>query len=97
MTTILVAILLLTDVITYIVFLDVILSWLTLFWLRIRPKFLADILDPIYKKIKETIPTTIWPLDLTPIIIIFLMIFVRWIIIAFEPSIWIYYNDLISF
>lgn len=97
MNTILVAILLLTDLITYIVFLDVILSWLTLFWLKFRPKFLGDILDPIYTKIKDTIPTTIWPLDLTPIIIIFLMMFIKWIIFSFDPWVWVYYNDLISF
>ena len=97
MTTILISILLLADIITYIVFFDVILSWLMLFWLKVRPQFIADILDPMYIKIKDTIPTTIWPLDLTPIIIIFLMMIVQWFVVAYDPSIAAYYRDLISF
>lgn len=97
MTTLLVSILLLADIITYIVFFDVILSWLSLFWLRVRPKFVWDLLDPIYKKIKENIPTTIWPLDLTPIIIIFLMMIIQWFAVAFDPNIAQYYRNLISF
>lgn len=97
MTTLLVSILLFADIITYIVFFDVILSWLSLFWLRVRPKFVSDLLDPIYKKIKDLVPTTIWPLDLTPIVIILLMMIIQWFVIAYDPSIGPYYRDLISF
>ncbi|MGB2110775.1 MAG: hypothetical protein ACPHY8_02405 [Patescibacteria group bacterium] len=42
------AIYILLEIMQYIIFADVILSWLTLFGLNIRPKFLADIIDPIY-------------------------------------------------
>lgn len=76
------------QIIFYIVFIDVILSWLTLFWLNLRPRFIADIIDPIYSKIKKILPTSFWPIDFTPIIIIFIIIFFKWIIYSIEPSIY---------
>ena len=74
------------QIIYYIIILDVILSWLTLFWLQIRPKFIADIIDPIYKNIKKIIPTSIWPVDFTPIVVIFTIIFIRWVLIIIFPD-----------
>lgn len=65
------------EILQYIVFIDVILSWLMIIWVRIRPKFIADIIDPMYAQIKKYIPTSIGPLDFTPIIFIFLIIFAR--------------------
>lgn len=97
MKTILVAILLLADIIKYFVIFDVILSWLVLFWLRIRPKFVSDIIDPIYKKIRDIIPSSFWPLDFTPIIVIFLLLFIQGLIFSFDPSIQQYYFDITNF
>jgi len=42
-----------------ILFIDIILSWLPLLGINFRPKFFSDIMDPIYKTIKDKIPTTI--------------------------------------
>ena len=75
------------NILQLLVFADVILSWLTLLWLRLRPQFLRDLLDPIYENIKKILPTTIWPLDLTPIIVIFLCIFLQWLLIYIAPEI----------
>lgn len=97
MNTLLIAIILLADAIFYIIILDVILSWLSLFWLKIRPKFVSDLLDPIYLKIKSIVPTTFWPLDLTPIIIIFITIIIKSFVFAFDPNIAQYYSDLTKF
>lgn len=74
-------------ILTYIIFFDVILSWLTMFWLKIRPQFLADIIDPIYKSIKKILPTTMWPIDFTPIVVIITMVFIQWLLINFFPEI----------
>lgn len=63
-----------------LVIVDVILSWFTLAKINIRPEFIANILDPIYKKLKENITTNIWPFELTPIIIYFLLEFIIWAI-----------------
>jgi uncharacterized protein YggT (Ycf19 family) len=57
-------------ILKYILFLDIILSWLTIFWIKFRPQFVSDIMEPIYKFVKNKIPTTIWPMDFTPIFII---------------------------
>ena len=76
MNTILVAILLLTDMIKYIIFIDIILSWLAVFWLRVRPKIVAEIIDPLYSKIKKIIPSTFWPIDFTPIIVLFVLMII---------------------
>lgn len=45
------------DVLYYAVWIDVILSWLTLVGVFVRPKVIADILDPFYEMIRQIIPT----------------------------------------
>ncbi len=62
-------------ILKYILIFDIILSWLTLLWINFRPKFILDIMDPIYKIIKNKIPTTIWPIEFAPIIIYIWIIF----------------------
>jgi len=84
------------EIISYIIIFDVILSWLTLFWLKIRPKFIADIIDPLYKTVKKIFPTTIWPVDFTPIIIIFVIIFIKWALYLIFPELLTEVNNLIN-
>ncbi len=80
----------LLDFLYYMVFLDVILSWLTLLWINLRPKFLSDIIDPIYAKIRQIIPTTFGMFDLTPIVVLFVIMFLKvWILIFFPWVFWI--------
>lgn len=74
------------EIITYIIIADVILSWLTLLWLKFRPKFISDIIDPLYKNVKKIIPTSFWPLDFTPIVIILLLAFIRWALFIIFPE-----------
>jgi len=97
MTTILLVIALLLIIIKYSIFLDIILSWLTILWLNVRPKFLSEILDPIYSWIKSKISTSIWPLDFTPIIIYiiaeFLVLFIYWL----DSNVSIKINNLSAF
>ena len=77
----------LLELMQYIIFADIILSWLRIFWLNIRPKFLADIIDPIYWFVKKYLPTTIWPLDFTPIVILMIIYFlIGWVDILFPWS-----------
>jgi uncharacterized protein YggT (Ycf19 family) len=45
--------------IKYIIFVDIILSWIQLTGFKIRPQFIASIIDPLYEKIKTYIPTSI--------------------------------------
>lgn len=74
------------DIISRFVLFDVIFSWFNLFWIRIRPKFLSNIMDPLYLRIKKIFPTTIWFFDLTPIILIFVLMFLKWLLIFIFPS-----------
>lgn len=82
------AVIILLEIITYIIIADVILSWLTLFWVNWRPVFISSILDPIYQKIKKILPTTIWPLDLTPIVVLLVIWVAESIIISMFPQVW---------
>ncbi|MDD5770517.1 MAG: YggT family protein [Candidatus Gracilibacteria bacterium] len=75
------------DIIGILVFIDVILSWLLIFQINFRPKFIANILDPIYKFVKSKIPTTIGIMDFTPIIVIIGIYFLKGLIIAFFPEV----------
>ncbi len=87
-----IAIFIFLELIFYVVFIDVIISWLLLFWINFRPKFIADIIDPMYKFVRSIIPTTFWPIDFTPIIIIIIIYFLRWLLFLLNP--WI--EDLIK-
>lgn len=91
MITIIFAIVLFLDIIRFIIIADIILSWLTLFWLKIRPKFISDIIDPIYESIKKIIPTKIWIFDLTPIVVLICIIIIKWFILINFPEV----NNLI--
>lgn len=75
------------DILSLLVFVDVILSWLMIFWLNLRPQFLANIIDPMYNYVRNIIPTTIWPMDFTPIIVIFWIYFLKVLLIWFFPEI----------
>lgn len=61
----------LLDLIRYLIYIDMVLSFLTLFWLNLRPQILRDLLDPIYLQIKKRINTIIWPFELAPLIVLF--------------------------
>ena len=58
-----------------ILFIDIILSWLSIIGIHFRPKFLSDIMEPLYKFIKDKISTTIWPIEFAPVIIYIIIIF----------------------
>ena len=75
------------EIIQWIVIIDIILSWLSIFWVNIRINFIADIIEPIYNSIKKNIPTNIWPFDFTPMIIFFVIIFLRALIIILFPEV----------
>ena len=81
------------EILSYIIIADIILSWLVLLWINFRPKFIANILDPIYQIIKKIIPTTFWPIDLTAIIVIFILFFMKWLLFLIFPE---YINQVIN-
>ncbi len=93
---ILMAIIVLLELISYIVIFDVILSWLVLLGIRFRPKFIADIINPLYKSVKKILPTAFWPLDFTPIIVIILLIFLKWVIFILFPEVQVEFSKLIK-
>lgn len=75
------------DILYVLVFVDVILSWLLIFNINLKPKFLSDIMRPMYQNIKKLFPTTFGPFDFTPIIIILIITFLKWLIVVFFPEI----------
>lgn len=77
-----------------LIFLDVILSLLSsLFWLNIRLNVFASILDPLYFQIKKYFPTNIWVLDLTPLVLLFIIMFLEgFVFILFPEMIWVIKN-----
>jgi len=69
------------DLCKILIIIDIVLSWLPLFWIRFRPKFIRDLIDPIYYNINKIIPTVIWNIDFTPIILILFLEIARELII----------------
>ncbi len=93
---ILLGIVIFLQLVKFIVFADVILSWLRLFGLNIRPKFIADIIDPLYENIKKYIPTTIGPIEFTPIVIIILVHFISNFILLSQSEVFTLYQNLFN-
>ncbi len=85
MITIWLALIIFTDFILYMIFFDIILSWLSLIWIRFRPKFISSILDPIYNFINNIIPTTIWPFRFDALIIIIFIYFFQGLLLSIIP------------
>lgn len=77
------------ELLQYILIADVILSWFSLSGVSIRPKFFADILDPIYRNIRHYIPTRFWAFDFTPIFLFLFIYFCRGLIYTIFPEIWL--------
>lgn len=74
------------EIIVIIVIIDFILKWLLVFWINLRPKFIADIIDPMYFYVKKIIPTNFWPFDFTPMIIILIVYFLRGLLMMAFPE-----------
>jgi len=55
------------------IIIDVLLSWLSLLWLRIVIGPLVHITQPLYAVVRKYLPTTIGIIDITPIILILLL------------------------
>lgn len=82
------ALIIFLEIISYLIIADVILSWLSLAWVKFRPAIISAILDPMYLNIKKVFPTTIWPLDLTPIIVLIAISIIETIIFNIFPQVW---------
>ncbi len=75
------------EILSRFILFDVILSlFQVLLRVRLRPKFIASIIDPMYANIKKYIPTTIWVLDLTPMVAILLVVFIKWLLFIMIPE-----------
>jgi uncharacterized protein YggT (Ycf19 family) len=89
MTTLIIAIIIFLELITYLIFFDIILSWLSVFWIKFRPKFVYDILEILYINVRKVIPTRIWYFDFAPMIILIIIFFILSLLQAFFPEIFI--------
>lgn len=84
------------DLLYWLIIIDIILSWLNLTWINFKIKFIESILNPIYERIRNTVSTTFWIFDLTPIILIIFIIFIKEIIRLNNPEIIIFYNNFFN-
>lgn len=80
------------DTIKFLIFIDIILSWLTLLWINLRFKFIRDLINPIYNYIKRIIPTSIWYIDFAPIIILIILELLKYALFIAFPDIVIQLN-----
>ncbi|MDD5212974.1 MAG: YggT family protein [Candidatus Gracilibacteria bacterium] len=81
------ALIIFLEIISYLIIADVILSWLSLAGVKFRPAIISAILDPMYLNIKKVFPTTIGPLDLTPIIVLIAISIIETIIFNIFPQV----------
>lgn len=74
------------EIFSRLILIDVILSWLMAFWFNIRPKFLRDLIDPLYAFIKKYIQTSISVFDFTPIVLLLLIMVFQILLVWFFPD-----------
>ena len=75
------------DLLYFFVLFDVIISWLPIFWIKFNPKFVRDLLDPIYQLIQKVIPTTIWPISFNAFILLLIIYVLQIFLLNISPSI----------
>lgn len=75
-----------TDIVLYLIIFDIILSWLSLVWIRWRPHFLKIIVDPIYLFINKYISTKFLMFRFDALIAIVTIYFIQWLLIATVPQ-----------
>ena len=95
MNIIILSIVIFLDLIVYLIIFDIILSWLSLAGVNFRPKFIGDVLNPVYKYIRKDIPTRFGAFDFTPIIILLSISFIKWMLIMNFPQVEIMLSQLI--
>jgi uncharacterized protein YggT (Ycf19 family) len=74
-----------TDIISYLIILDIILSWLSLLWLRWRPEFLKSIVDPLYSFIGKIVPTSFWIFRFDALIAMVIIYFIQGLLLISIP------------
>lgn len=74
------------NLIKYLIILEVIISWLVIFWIVIKIQFIQNITMPLYNYIKKILPTTFWMIDFTPIIVIIWIEVIISILVSIFPE-----------
>lgn len=75
------------NIITWIIFLDVILSWGALIGIYFRPRFIQSITIPLYEMVRRVIPSSFNGIDFAPIIVYIGIIFIQSILLSIDPTI----------
>jgi YggT family protein len=73
------------SLIEYIIIIEIILSWLVLFGIRVRIGFFVSVTGPLYTMVRRYLPTTLGPLDFTPLIILLAIQFLTSWLMPFTP------------
>ena len=74
-----------TNIILYIIFFDIILSWLSILWLRWRPDLLRSTVDPLYNLIGKVVPTSFGMFRFDALIAIIFIYFIQGLLIMNIP------------
>ncbi len=92
MSIILLSLLIFLDILKWLIIASVIISWV---WIQV--KFIDSILEPCYEFVEKYIPTKIWPISFTPVVLIFALAIIETLIFSFDPTIKQQYFQLINF
>lgn len=94
---ILLVLLIIIDLFKIMIFIHIIFSWLNVIWVKFKIDFIDSILEPIYERIRNTIPTTIWPFDISPVILLLFIFFTQGLIKLYDIETFINYKNIINF
>lgn len=87
MTVVIFALLIFFSLIEWIIIIDVVLSWLVLFRINFRPRFIQAITIPMYETVRKYIPSTFAGIDFAPLIIFIAIEFATKLLIMLDPSV----------
>ena len=75
------------ELIKWMIFIEIILSWISLLGLHIAIPFFSVVLIPIFERTRKIFPTALGPLDFTPVILLIAIYVIQSLIVQIVPSI----------
>ncbi len=86
MTTFFLGIYIFLQILSLLIVLDIILSWIIIFVWDFRPVWFKDLVENFYLWVKKIIRTNFWPFEFAPMIILFLIWFLQWVLLYLSPE-----------
>ena len=82
------------ELLKWLIFIEIILSWLSLTGILIAIPFISSIIQPMFDGIAKILPTRFMGMDFSPILLLFSIYIIQGVLVSFAPIIRVYLPSL---